>query len=190
MHRLLQNSTLSAGIEEQPKQLEPEQLDNQRLEDELREVFANRKFLTHVLSALTGIAVIHGSVSIMAKVGLAAIATGTLGTIATAILFANALTKIKLDEDYPSIDSEFVAESLKAVGAAGAIWIVSSEQRKISRQTSAGAKAFIKEVEQFEVGRANVYPAWLTPLSVLLVGLIASAVFASVFKSKSDGKTF
>jgi ABC-type taurine transport system substrate-binding protein len=191
MDKLLHTNTFSAGIEgsSEPKPPEPEQLDDQRLEEEIAEVFTSRKFLTHVLSALTGIAIVHTSVHIMAKISLPAIATGTLGTIATALLWANALTKIKVDGDSPSIDSEFVAESLKATGGVGAMWIVSSEQRQINRQAQAGAKAFIKEVEQFEVA-ATISPVWLTPLSVLLVGLIASAAFAVVFKRGNDDKFF
>lgn len=181
LDQLLKNFTVTSGSETEETSGTPETKDSSRLEQEIREVFQNRRFLTQTLSALLGIATIRGSVHLMARLGLPAIATGTLGVITVALAFGHALTKIGISEGRPSIDSDFLIELLKASGIAGAVWLATDEQREISHQTSHGAKAFVEEVKQFEIN-LNPYPVWLMPLSVLGLGLVAIALLTIVFR--------
>jgi hypothetical protein len=179
--QLLKNFTVTSGSETEETSETPETKDSSRLEQEISEVFQNRRFLTQTLSALLLIATIRGSVHLMARLGLPAIATGTLGVITVALAFGHALTKIGISEGRPSIDSDFLIELLKASGIAGAVWLATDEQREISHQTSHGAKAFVEEVKQFEIN-PNHYPVWLMPLSVFGLGLVAIALLTIVFR--------
>ncbi|MFP5274086.1 hypothetical protein [Coleofasciculus sp.] len=181
LDQLLNNFTVVSGSETEETPETPETLDSSRLEQEIREVFQNRRFLTQTLSALLGIATIRGSVHLMARLGLPAIATGTMGFIVVALAFGHALTKIGIQDGRPSLDSDFLIELLKASGIAGAVWLATDEHREISHQSSTGTKAFIEEVKQFEIN-PNSHPVWLMPLSVFGLGLLAIALLATVFR--------
>ena len=181
LDEIIKNFTVTSGNETEETSETPEALDSSRLEQEIREVFQNRCFLTQTLSALLGIAAIRGSVHLMARLGLPAIATGTLGVITVALAFGNALTKIGIQDGKPNIDSEFVVELIKASGVTGAVWLATDEQREISHQTSHGAKAFVEEVKQFEI-EPNHYPIGSVPLSVFGIGLVAIALLTIVFR--------
>lgn len=185
LDQLLKSFTVTSGQTEETSET-PETKDNDRLEQEIREVFQNRRFLTQTLSALLLIATIRGSVHLMARLGLPAIATGTMGVIVVALAFGHALTKIGISEGRPSIDSDFLIELLKASGIAGAVWLATDEQREISHQTSTGAKAFVEEVKQFEI-EPNHHPIWLMPLSVFGIGLVLVALLTIVFKRNRHG---
>lgn len=186
LDQLLKNFTVTSGSETEETEETPETKDNSRLEQEISEVFQNRRFLTQTLSALLGIAAIRGSVHLMARIGLPAIATGTLGVVTVALMFGHALTKIGIQDGRPSIDSELAVELIKAFGVTGAVWLATDEQREISHQTSHGAKAFIEEVKQFEI-EPNHHPIWLMPLSVFGLGLLAIALLAIVFRRNRHG---
>jgi hypothetical protein len=181
LDQLLKNFTVTSGNETEETSETPETKDSSRLEQEIREVFQNRRFLTQTLSALLLIATIRGSVHLMARLGLPAIATGTMGVITVALAFGHALTKIGISEGRPSLDSDFLIELLKASGIAGAVWLATDEHREISHQTSHGAKAFVEEVKQFEIN-PNPYPIGSVPLSVLGLGLVLVALLTIVFR--------
>jgi len=181
LDQLLKSFTVTSGSETEETSETPETKDNSRLEQEIREVFQNRRFLTQTLSALLGIATIRGSVHLMARLGLPAYATGTLGVITVALAFGHALTKIGTSDGRPNIDSEFVVELIKAFGVTSAVWLATDEQREISHQTSHGAKAFVEEVKQFEI-EPNPHQIGSVPLSVFGLGLLAIAFLAIVFR--------
>ncbi len=186
LDQLLKNFTVTSGGTGDETRETPETKDSSRLEQEISEVFQNRRFLTQTLSALLGIATIRGSVHLMARLGLPAIATGTLGVITVALAFGHALTQIGISEGRPSIDSDFLIELLKASGIAGAVWLATDEHREISHQSSTGAKGFVEEVKQFEI-EPNSHPVWLMPLSVFGLGLLAIALLAIVFRRNRHG---
>jgi hypothetical protein len=186
LDQLLKNFTVTSGNETEETSETPETLDSSRLEQEIREVFQNRRFLTQTLSALLLIATIRGSVHLMARLGLPAIATGTMGVITVALAFGHALTKIGIQDGKPNIDSEFAVELIKAFGVTGAVWLATDEQREISHQTSHGAKAFVEEVKQFEI-EPNHHPIGSVPLSVFGLGLLAIALLTIVFKRNRHG---
>lgn len=181
LDQLLKNFIVTSGGTGDETRETPETKDSSRLEQEIREVFQNRRFLTQTLSALLGIATIRGSVHLMARLGLPAIATGTMGVIVVALAFGHALTKIGISEGRPSLDSDFLIELLKASGIAGAVWLATDEHREISHQSSTGAKAFVEEVKQFEI-EPNSHPVWLMPLSVFGIGLVLVALLTIVFR--------
>lgn len=183
LDQLLQNFTTTQRTDEiEGRPEEPETIDNNRLEQEIEEVFSNRRFLTSTLSALLSIATIRGSVHIMARIGLPAIATGAIGMIVVALAFGNALTKIGIQSGRPKIDSEFLIELIIASGVTGAIWLATDENRQISHAYGTGARAFVEEVKQFEIQPNSGKPVWLMPLSILAIGLIAIAFLAIVFR--------
>jgi len=186
LDEIIKNFTVTSGNETEETSETPEALDSSRLEQEIREVFQNRRFLTQTLSALLGIATIRGSVHLMARLGLPAIATGTLGVITVALAFGHALTKIGIQDGRPSIDSDFLIELLKASGIAGAVWLATDEHREISHQSSTGAKAFVEEVKQFEI-EPNPHQIWLMPLTVFGLGLLAIALLSIVFRRNRHG---
>jgi hypothetical protein len=63
----------------------------------------------------------------------------------------NALTKIRIDQGRPTIDSEFSLALAQALAVTGAMWIGATEYRQLSDEARQGRTEFVIEVQNFEL---------------------------------------
>jgi hypothetical protein len=87
----------------QPPKETPEDRDLNRLEQDIHEIFSSRRFLNKVLVALLGVTGSTTGIHLFARLGVPALASGTLGGIVIALCFGNALTKVRIDGGKPHI---------------------------------------------------------------------------------------
>jgi hypothetical protein len=63
----------------------------------------------------------------------------------------NALTKVRIDQGRPTIDSEFSLALAQALAVTGAMWIGATEYRQLSDEARQGRTEFVIEVQNFEL---------------------------------------
>jgi hypothetical protein len=78
----------------QPKQT-PEDKDLQRLESEIQGIFLSRRLLNKAVATLFAVVGSSAGIHLFARLGIPAIASGTIGGIVIAVCLGNALTKIR-----------------------------------------------------------------------------------------------
>jgi hypothetical protein len=137
----------------QPKQQEPTPLekDLQRLEGDIQSIFASRQLLNKAIATFCAVVGSSAGIHLFARLGIPAIASGTIGGIVIAVCLGNALTKIRIDQGRPHIDGEFFLALAQALGVAGSMWFGSSEYRQLSNLASQGKSEFVTEVQNFEL---------------------------------------
>ena len=137
----------------QPKQQEPtpEEKDLQRLEGDIHSIFESRRLLNKAIATFCAVVGSSAGIHLFARLGIPAIASGTIGGIIIAVCLGNALTKIRIDQGRPTIDSEFSLALAQALAVTGAMWFGSSEYRQLSDEARQGRTEFSTEVQNFEV---------------------------------------
>jgi hypothetical protein len=160
----------------QPKQQEPtpEEKDLQRLEGDIHSIFESRRLLNKAIATLTAVVGSSAGIHLFARLGIPAIASGTIGGIVIAVCLGNALTKIRIDHGRPTIDGEFSLALAQALAVAGAMWIGASEYRQLSDLASQGRTEFVTEVQNFELKPQSPDFGWLgiAGIGVVLLGAI------------------
>jgi hypothetical protein len=134
----------------QPKQT-PEDKDLQRLESEIQGIFLSRRLLNKAVATLFAVVGSSAGIHLFARLGIPAIASSTIGGIVIAVCLGNALTKIRIDQGRPTIDSEFSLALAQALAVTGAMWIGATESRQLSDEARQGRTEFVIEVQNFEL---------------------------------------
>jgi hypothetical protein len=106
----------------------------------------SNKALATIVAVVGSSACIH----LFARLGIPAIASGTIGGIVIAVCLGNAVTKVRIDRGRPNIDGEFFLALTQALGVTGSMWFGSSEYRQLSDLASQGRTEFSTEVQNFE----------------------------------------
>ncbi len=135
----------------QQREATPEQKDLERLESEIQGIFASRQLLNKALATFLGVVSSGTGIHLFARLGIPAVATGTIGGIIIALLFGNALTKIRIEQGRPTVDGEFFVALTQALGITGSMWMGSRGYRELSDITRTGKSQFLTEVKDFEV---------------------------------------
>jgi hypothetical protein len=137
----------------QPKQQEPtpEEKDLQRLEGDIHSIFESRRLLNKAIATCSAVVGSSAGIHLFARLGIPAIASGTLGGIVIAVCFGNALTKIRIEQGRPTIDSEFSLALAQALAVTGSMWVGASEYRQLSDLANKGRTEFVTEVQNFEL---------------------------------------
>lgn len=131
--------------------LPPEEQDLERLMEDIREIFSTRQFANKVLACLLGVIGTSACIHLFARLGIPAIATGTIGGIVIALAFGNALTKVRIDQGRPTIDGEFFFALGQAACVTGSMWVGAREYRHLDSLARSGRNEFLTEVKNFEV---------------------------------------
>jgi hypothetical protein len=136
----------------QPQQQEPtpEEKDLQRLEGDIHSIFESRRLLNKAIATFCAVVGSSAGIHLFARLGIPAIASGTIGGIVIAVCLGNALTKIRIDQGRPTIDSEFSLALAQALAVTGAMWFGSSEYRQLS-DGKPGQNRVLTEVQNFEL---------------------------------------
>ncbi|MBW4565926.1 MAG: hypothetical protein KME32_33565 [Mojavia pulchra JT2-VF2] len=147
-------------------------LDAARLDEEIAGIVSTRRFLNKSLTAMTGVLLVNGGVHLAAKLGLPALAAGTLGGILFGLFLVNALTKIRHSEGQPSIDSDFFLSLAQAASVGTALWLSFTEHREIGTAAKDGRERFLVEVRAYEVKPEPPSHDLLLTLAISLGGLL------------------
>ncbi len=88
----------------QPKQQEPTPLekDLQRLECDIHSIFLSRRLLNKAIATFCVVVGSSAGIHLFARLGIPALASGTIGGIIIAVCLGNALTKIQIDQGRPT----------------------------------------------------------------------------------------
>jgi hypothetical protein len=160
----------------QPKQQEPtpEEKDLQRLEGDIHSIFESRRLLNKAIATFCAVVGSSAGIHLFARLGIPAIASGTIGGIVIAVCLGNALTKIRIDHGKPTIDGEFSLGLAQALAVTGAMWIGASEYRQLSDLANQGRAEFVTEVQSFELKPKAPDFGWLgiAGIGVVLLGAI------------------
>ena len=160
----------------QPKQQEttPEEKDLQRLEGDIHSIFESRRLLNKAIATCSAVVGSSAGIHLFARLGIPAVASGTLGGIVIAVCLGNALTKVRIDQGRPTIDGEFSLALAQALAVTGAMWFGSSEYRQLSDLASQGRTEFVTEVQNFELKPKAPDFGWLgiVGIGVVLLGAI------------------
>jgi hypothetical protein len=137
----------------QPQQREttPEEKDLQRLEGDIHSIFESRRLLNKAIATFCAVVGSSAAIHLFARLGIPAIASGTIGGIVIAVCFGNALTKVRIDQGRPNIDGEFFLALAIALGVTGSMWVGASEYRQLSDLANQGRSEFSTEVQNFEL---------------------------------------
>src|SRR4028119_1643376 len=137
----------------QPQQREatPEEKDLQRLENDIHSIFESRRLLNKALATLFAVVGNSAGIHLFARLGIPDLASGTIGGIVIAVCLGNALTKIRIDQGRPTIDSEFSLALAQALAVTGAMWIGATEYRQLSDEARQGRAELVTEVQNFEL---------------------------------------
>jgi hypothetical protein len=161
----------------QPKQQEPtpEEKDLQRLEGDIHSIFESRRLLNKAIATFCAVVGSSAGIHLFARLGVPAVASGTIGGIVIAVCLGNALTKVRIDQGRPTIDGEFSLALAQALGVTGAMWFGSSEYRQLSDLANQGKNEFLTEVQNFELKPKAPDFGWLgiVGIGVVLLGAIA-----------------
>jgi hypothetical protein len=171
----------------QPKQQEPtpEEKDLQRLESDIHSIFESRRLLNKAIATFCAVVGSSAGIHLFARLGIPAIASGTLGGIVIAVCLGNALTKVRIDQGRPTIDGEFSLALAQALAATGAMWIGASEYRQLSNLANQGKSEFTTEVQNFEVKPTTPD---LGRLGLAVIGVVLLIVMIALLKgSKRSG---
>lgn len=90
-------------------------------------------------------------IHLFARLGIPALASGTLGGIVIALCFGNALTQVRIDGGKPYIDGEFFLALFQALGVTGAMWVGARDYRQLAGISNRGRNEFLTEVKNFEI---------------------------------------
>ena len=160
----------------QPQQQEPtpEDKDLQRLEGDIHSIFESRRLLNKALATFCAVVGSSAGIHLFARLGIPAIASGTIGGIIIAVCLGNALTKIRIDQGRPSIDGEFSLALAQALAVTGAMWTGAREYRELSDLANQGRTEFATEVQDFELKPQSPDFGWLgiAGIGVVLLGMI------------------
>jgi hypothetical protein len=137
----------------QPQQQEPtpEEKDLQRLEGDIHSIFLSRRLLNKAIATLTAVVGSSAGIHLFARLGIPAVASGTIGGIVIAVCLGNALTKVRIDQGRPTIDSEFSLALAQALAVTGAMWVGTRDYRQLSDKANQGKSEFMTEVQSFEL---------------------------------------
>jgi hypothetical protein len=137
----------------QPKQQEsaPEEKDLQRLEGDIHSIFESRQLLNKAIATFCAVVGSSAGIHLFARLGIPAVASGTIGGIVIAVCLGNALTKVRIDQGRPTIDSEFSLALAQALAVTGAMWVGAREYRQLSNLARQGRTEFSTEVQNFEI---------------------------------------
>ncbi|MBD2498442.1 hypothetical protein [Nostoc sp. FACHB-280] len=128
----------------------PELEDSDRLEQSIRDVFANKQLLNKALATFLGVFTANAGVSLLTSLGIGAMASGTLGSIVLGLFFANTLTKLQYDGQI-HIDKDFLVATAQTTSVGASLWIAFDEYRAVSQASSVGRTRFYQEVQSYEV---------------------------------------
>jgi hypothetical protein len=170
------------GTKAQKPEQTLEEKDFQRLENDIQSGFENRKLLNKIFFCMVCICGSNAGMHTFAKIGIPAIAGGTLGGIAIVVLLGNALTKIQVNQGKPQISSDFFLGLAQATGAAGAMWLGASEYREISTLGSQGKRELLVEVKDFQV---KPQPPDMGRLGLLGIGVCLLIVAIGLLRGKN-----
>lgn len=134
----------------QPKQT-PEDRDLQRLEGDIHSIFESRRLLNKALATLVAVVGSSAGIHLFARLGIPALAFGTIGGIVIAVCLGNALTKIRIDQGRPTIDGEFSLALAQALAVTGAMWVGTRDYRQLEGKARQGKSDFLTEVQNFEL---------------------------------------
>jgi hypothetical protein len=154
----------------------PEDIDGERLEESIKEVFQNKQLLNKTLATFLGVFALNAGVSAMTSLGIGAIASGTVGSIVLGLFLANALTKLAYDGQF-HIDKDFLVASAQTVSVGASLWIAFDEYRHLSHVTKAGKQRFYQEVREYEVKpvpQDNLLWVWGLGAGLIILGLVAA----------------
>ncbi|NES21902.1 MAG: hypothetical protein F6K41_24005 [Symploca sp. SIO3E6] len=160
-----------------------EERDNERLEEEIAAAFSQHRMISSALVTFLGFSAVGESVLLFAQLGLPALATSSIGSIALALFAVHTLTKIAIANGRPSIDRDFWTELVKTGAAGAALFVFSRENRQISKASNNGARKFIEEVKAFEISEP-VNPVWTKPVIALITLLVLLTILV-IFGRKS-----
>jgi len=165
----------------QPKQQEPtpEEKDLQRLEGDIHSIFESRRLLNKAIATFCAVVGSSAGIHLFARLGIPAIASGTLGGIVVAVCLGNALTKIRIYKGRPTIDGEFSLALAQALAVTGAMWIGATEYRQLSNLANQGKSEFTTEVQNFEVKPTTPD---LGRLGLAGIGVVLLIVMIALFK--------
>jgi hypothetical protein len=180
----------------QPKQQEPtpEEKDLQRLEGDIHSIFESRRLLNKAIATFCAVVGSSAGIHLFARLGIPAIASGTLGGIVIAVCLGNALTKIRIDHGKPTIDGEFSLALAQALAVTGAMWFGSRDYRQLSDLANQGRTEFSTEVRNFEIkpttpdlGRLGLAGIGVVLLIVAICALQQRFAIAFLKGSKRSG---
>lgn len=128
----------------------PEDRDLQRLEGDIHSIFESRRLLNKALATFSAVVGSSAGIHLFARLGIPTITSGTIGGIVIAVCLGNALTKIRIDQGRPTIDSEFFLALAQALAVTGSMWVGAREYRQLSDLANKGRSEFVTEVQNFE----------------------------------------
>ncbi len=168
----------------QPKQT-PEDKDLQRLESEIQGIFLSRRLLNKAVATLFAVVGSSAGIHLFARLGIPALASGTIGGIIIAVCLGNALTKIQIDQGRPTIDGEFSLALAQALAVTGAMWFGSRDYLALSDLAHQGKSEFLTEVQNFEQKPQSPDFGWL---GIAGIGVVLMLVVIAFLKgSKRSG---
>lgn len=160
----------------------PEETDQERLEQSIKETLENKQLLNKALSTFLTVFAINTGISGLTALGIGAITSGGLGCIVVGIFLVNTLTKLDYDNRI-HINKNFVAASAQTIGVSLALWNALEEQRTVAHHTKTGKEKFYQEVREYELKPTPpTYNFWFI---FAAVG-IAILWFISVLRSRSN----
>lgn len=165
----------------EPKPATPEDLDLERLEGDIREIFNSRRFVNHVLVGLLGVMGSTAGVHLFAKLGIPALATTTLGGVVVIVAFGSALTAIRIEQGKPHIGGEFFVGLAQALGIAGSVYAGTHDYRELSSVAAKGKTQFLTEVKEFTI---TPQPPDFTRMGLAGLGLALLVLAVAVFKGR------
>jgi hypothetical protein len=163
----------------QPKQQEPtpEEKDLQRLEGDIHSIFESRRLLNKTIATLTAVVGSSAGIHLFARLGIPAVASGTIGGIVIAVCLGNALTKVRIDQGRPTIDGEFSLALAQALAVTGAMWFGSRDYRQLSDKANQGKSEFMTEVQSFELKPQSPDFGWLGIAGIGVVLMLVAIAF-------------
>ncbi|MBE9209203.1 hypothetical protein IQ244_22375 [Nostoc sp. LEGE 06077] len=160
----------------------PESEDGDRLEQSIRDVFANKQLLNKALSTFLGVFTANAGVSLLTSLGIGAIASGTLGSIVLGLFFANTLTKLQYDGQI-HIDKDFLVATAQTVSVGASLWIAFDEYRAVSNASKTGKTRFYQEVKSYEI---KPTPKNETPWGLIGLAGFGLLVLAAIVRGKNQ----
>lgn len=157
----------------------PEDLDLERLENDIREIFNARRCANKVLTGLLGVIGSTAGVHLFAKIGIPTVASATLGGVVVLIAFGNALTSIRINQGRPTVDGDFFIALAQALGVTGSLWLGTQEYRQLSAVATKGKNEFLTEVKDFTI---TPQPPDFTRIGLAGVGLALLVVAVAILK--------
>lgn len=184
--RQLLGGFTSAPLEQDNVVETPEDLDAQRLEEEIERTFESRKLFTNLLITTTFTACNISATHFLSRVGLPAIGGSLLGGVAVAITLGNALTKIRINDGRPRVGKEFALGVLQSACVLTSVCVGSAPYHKRNQTAK-------KEIELFNTEVQETYSPVMSrsnPLSMgvgVVGGVAALLLIGIVLGRKNNG---